>query len=286
MRSSRPHGRGRLVAAIVVSLSLHAVIGLAWLSSRGEASGTGGAINVDVDGPDVHQVAFTLRDRPADPVPDPPPPTMPPSTPGHPNTLPKEVRSPSDPGPGAVTPIGASLTPLPDLPKFGGAKSLHGRPKPGATIVYVLDRSASMGPDGLLGRAANVLRASLAGLRPDTRFQIVAYNGGTTLLAPQPLAATTEAKELADRWLAALTAEGGSNHRAGFREALAAKPTELFLLTDADDLEESDVRAIASLIRTPLRLSAAVFAGHRPAAVTPLERLVGKFDGSVRYVQP
>ena len=83
-----------------------------------------------------------------------------------------------------------------------------------------------------------------------------------------------------------MSAEGGSNHKAGFRDALAATPDELFLLTDADDLEESDVRAIAALIRTPVRLSAAVFRGHRPAAVTPLERLVGRFNGSVQYVGP
>jgi Ca-activated chloride channel family protein len=152
--------------------------------------------------------------------------------------------------------------------------------------VYVLDRSSSMGPDGLLRRAANAVRASLAELGPDTRFQIVAYNAGTTVLAPQPLSASDEAKDQADRWLASLSAEGGSNHKAGFRDALAATPDELFLLTDADDLEESDVRAIAALIRTPVRLSAAVFRGHRPAAVTPLERLVGRFNGSVQYVGP
>ena len=49
--------------------------------------------------------------------------------------------------------------------------------------MYVLDRSSSMGPDGLLRRAANAVRASLAELGPDTRFQIVAYNAGTTVLA-------------------------------------------------------------------------------------------------------
>jgi len=281
-----PRGRGRLVAAFAISLTLHALIGLAWLNSHGQASGTAAAVNVNVDGPEDNEVAFVLRDRPADPIPNLRPAPTQPATPAPPAILPESVLSPSKSGPGAVAPVSASpATPSP-LPKFGGAKALHGRPKPGTTVVYVLDRSASMGPDGLLRRAANIIRASLAELTPDTRFQIVAYNAGATSLAPEPLAATPGAMELADRWLAALTAEGGSKHPAGFREALTARPDELFLLTDADDLEESDVRAIAALIRTPVRVSAAVFGGNRPATATPLERLVGKWNGSVRYVGP
>lgn len=283
MHPTRPHGRGRLVAAIVISLSVHALIGLAWLTSRGPVAGRGADVSVFVDGPEDDEVGFVLRERPADPVPEPPPlpPTVGPVSP----PLLQDI-GPSPVPPGAITLVGGSPPPPMDLPKFGGAPALHGPPRSGSTIVYVLDRSASMGPDGLLRRAANVVRASLAELGPDTRFQIVAYNGKTAALAPQPLAASDGAKEQADRWLVSLTAEGGSNHRAGFRDALAAKPDEVFLLTDADDLEESDVRAVAALIRGPVRLSAAVFAGHRPAAVTPLERLVGRFNGSVRYVKP
>lgn len=286
MHSTRPHGRGRLAAAIVISLSLHAMIGLAWFHSRGEPSGPGADVDVHVDGPEDHDVAFVLRDRPAETAPQPLPPLTPPSVTVPPKTLPSELGPPVVVGPGAVTPVSVSPAPPPDLPKFGGARPLHGRPKAGTTVVYVLDRSASMGPDGLLIRAANAVRASLAELTADTRIQIVAYNGGTITLAPRPLLATAEAKDRADRWLASLTAEGGSNHRTGFREAMAAKPDQLILLTDADDLEESDVRAIAALIRTPVRLTAAVFAGHRPAAVTPLERLVGRMNGSVQYIGP
>jgi hypothetical protein len=286
MHSMRPHGRGRLAAAIVVSLSLHALIGLAWFHSRGEPSGTGVDINVHVDGPEEHGVAFVLLDRPAEAELKPPLPVTPPSAIVPPMTLPNNLGPAVEVGPGAITSVGVSPARLPDLPKFGGAIALHERPKSGTTVVYVLDRSASMGPDGLLLRAANVVRASLAELGPDTRFQIVAYNSGATELAPQPLAATAEAKDRADRWLASLCAEGGSNHRAGFRDAMSARPDQLFLLTDADDLEELDVRAIAALIRTPVRLSAAVFTGYRPVAGTPLERLVGRFNGSVLYVGP
>jgi Ca-activated chloride channel family protein len=172
------------------------------------------------------------------------------------------------------------------LPKTGGPRPLHGQLKAGKTIVYVLDRSASMGIDGVLPRAIASLRASLDQLGPDSRFQIVAYNGGTMTFVPQPVVATPDAIGQAGRWLSGLIAEGGSNHVRGFREALAARPDVVFLLTDADDLEASDVRTIAALNRKPARVLAAVFGGIRPAHETPLERLATLTGGSIQYVGP
>ena len=285
MRSARPHRWGRLVAAIVVSLSLHALVGLGWLNAWGGGSVAGPGINPVVDGPDDHEIAFVL----CEPRPEPPPKAVPPTIElqlSPPAALPPPVLDPPKAGTGAVSLVSGSPAPAPDLPKFGGAKALHGRPRAGTTVVYLLDRSGSMGPDGLLARAADAVRASLAELGPDTRFQIVAYNGGTAVLAAEPLRATPEAQGRASDWLNGLTAEGGSKHLTGFREALAARPDAVFLLTDADDLEESDVRAIAGLIQPPVRLSAAVFGGHRPAADTPLERLTRKLGGSIVYVGP
>ena len=150
-------------------------------------------------------------------------------------------------------------------------------------MVYVLDRSASMGPDGSLRRAVQAVKASLEELGTDTRFQIVAYNGGTSVLVAQPVAPSPAARDRAADWLAGLIAEGRSGHRAAFHEALSMRPDEVYLLTDADDLEEADVRAIAELLRTPVRISVAVFGGIRPAASTPLERLAERTGGSVRY---
>jgi hypothetical protein len=236
-----------------------------------------------VDGPVEHETVMVVRDGPrpiaitqktlqAEPSP--------------PDPLPPSIMRPAATDPGAVRPVGVSPAPAEHLPKFGGPKPVHARLTTGATVVYVLDRSASMGTDGLLPRAEAALRASLAELRSDQRFLIVAYNRGATTFPTQPTTPSPDLIESAVRWLAALTAEGGSDHRAGFREALAAKPTHVYLLTDADDLEESDVRAIAALIRTPIRVSAAVFGGQRGTARTPLERLTGTTGGSVTYFGP
>lgn len=284
MHTARSHGRGRVVAAIVVSLSLHGLVGLCWLNGIGIPTAEGTSIVSTVDAPEDREVAFVLRE----PRSVPPPKVNTPSVqtePPVPAVLPPTlVRPPSTTNAGAITPIGASPQPPSDLPKFGGAKPLHGRPMAGTTVVYVLDRSASMGPNGLLGRAANAVRASLTELGPDARFQIVVYNGAATMFAVEPKPATPEATESANQWLHGLTAEGRSEHLAGIRQALAVRPTEVFLLTDADDLDDREVRHIATMVRPPVRLTAAVFGSSRSASVTPLERLTTRLGGSVRYI--
>ena len=111
-----------------------------------------------------------------------------------------------------------------------------------------------MGPDDLLGKAIASLNASMAQLGSDGRFQIVAYNGGTCQLSRQLILADLENAQRAGRWLDELTAEGSSDHRAGMREALALHPDAIFLLTDADDLDEKETRAIRA-IREDVRIN-------------------------------
>ena len=71
-------------------------------------------------------------------------------------------------------------------------------------------------------------------------------------------------------------------HRAAFREALSMRPDEVYLLTDADDLQDADLRVV--MPASPVRISAVVFGGNRPAAGTPLERLAERTGGKVQYV--
>jgi hypothetical protein len=279
MNANPPSGRARLVLAIVVSLTLHGLAGYAWLAARVKSPAAQAGSPSLVDSPDEKELTITMRE-PLKAKPR----VLPPAV--QPLPLPPEVVTLPPQGPGAIQPVGASPSAPESSPKPGGPKPLHGELKAGRTIVYVLDRSSSMGIDCLLTRATAALRASLNQLGPDVRFQIVAYNGGTTTFAPQPVAATPEAIEGAGRWLAGLFAEGGSNHRAGFKEAFAAQADLVFLLTDADDLDGPDVQAIARMNRKPARVMAAVFGGVRPVRETPLERLVTLTGGTIQYVRP
>src|SRR5262249_58560588 len=104
-----------------------------------------------------------------------------------------------------------------------------------------------MGTDDLLRAATGALKASLSQLDEKARFQIVAYNGAATPLETELQSATAESIQHATQWLDGLEAEGRSDHGAGFREAVWVHPDAIYLLTDADDLDEREGKAIAGL---------------------------------------
>jgi len=280
----RAIGRRRVVAALFVSLSLHALIGLCWLHARSIPSAHGTDISTRVDGPE-DEVAFTLRE-PAPRVTAAASKALNPEATHSEPVTPPPVDPPmaTTPGPGAIVQTAYSPAGDGSLEKSHGGTPLHGRPKSGSSVVYVIDRSSSMG-DGLLRAATAAVGASLGQLGPDTRFAIVAYNGGTSQLSGELLPPSPDNIELAARWLAGLTAEGRSDHRAGFRDALAFRPDTIYLLTDADDLDAIETRAIRSLIRQPVTINAAIFGGRRTKWETPLERLVQQSGGTIKYIR-
>lgn len=119
------------------------------------------------------------------------------------------------------------------------------------TIVFVIDRSASMGLNGGLAAARRELLVSLARLRADCRFQVILYNrfaeplrvGGHDGL----LAATEENKRQVAQAVQSAVAEGGTEHLLALRRALAFRPDVIYVLSDAADLRPDQVRALTSL---------------------------------------
>ena len=275
MRPTKPSSRREWLAAIIVSVSLHALIGVVWLAGWPSHNRAGSDVGVLVDGPDDHETVFVLRGPPPMRAATVPPAILPPSV---------VAQAPPSPGPGPVTPVDYSPKEASPSPKATGARPLHGSLKPGKSIVYVIDRSSSMGVDGFLRQAIAAVKASLAQPGLDVRFQIVAYNGGSRQLGSELWLANLENEAKASRWLESLTAEGSSNHRTGMLEALRMRPDAIFLLTDADDLDDKEVRAIRALIHEPVCLNVAVFGNQRPKGETPLERMTHDFGGKVRYV--
>lgn len=111
-------------------------------------------------------------------------------------------------------------------------------PAEGRTFTFVIDRSASMGPEGLgvLGAAAKQLEAAVQSLGPTHKFQIVAYNQRPTPLGPKSMTlATEENKALVASFFQAIGAFGSTDHELALVGALAAQPDVLFLLTDGGD---------------------------------------------------
>jgi hypothetical protein len=200
----------------------------------------------------------------ATPVPQqiPPPPPMP----VRPVTYQEPVRPrPVEVGPPSVTaspPSVAAPAPFPpaSIPASPGAADLgpplpagavtafFGVPAVGKSVVFVLDRSASMGLENRLDRARRELTASLHRLPSSARFQVITYNrtaepvrlpGVNGLLPATPLAVET-AIAAVDR----LQAEGGTDHGKALTLALSVSPDVIYFLTDEDDLETRDVQVV------------------------------------------
>jgi hypothetical protein len=118
-------------------------------------------------------------------------------------------------------------------------------------IVYVMDRSVSMGPNGKLARAKHELLHSLEQLPADARFQIILFNRSIEILNGDKgmslLPATLENRRRADQFLSSALSEGGTLPLPALKRALALKPDVIFFLSDFEDMCDRDVREIAHL---------------------------------------
>jgi hypothetical protein len=124
-------------------------------------------------------------------------------------------------------------------------------PVRGQSVVFLIDRSSSMGFNGGLSAAKREAAASLAALPETSRFQVIVYNrdpvciGGHQELLPASAGNVEAALQVLD----AVGAVGGTNHVEALRCALRLEPDVLFLVTDADDLTRDQVRLLTQLNR-------------------------------------
>ncbi len=118
-------------------------------------------------------------------------------------------------------------------------------------IVYVVDRSGSMGVDGRLDTAKRELLKSLEHLTSSARFQVITYNRHAESLRIDGqyglTFATAEHKRSVAHLLENIHAEGGTDHAGALKRALALSPEVIFFLTDADDLRADDILNISLL---------------------------------------
>jgi hypothetical protein len=121
-----------------------------------------------------------------------------------------------------------------------GRTSMFGIEASGYKFVYVIDRSGSMGGDGnaALKAAKAELLGSIKKLESTHAFQIVFYNERPAVFNPTgnglAVFANDRNKDLAERFLDSISAQGGTEHEAALRIAFKLKPDVIFWLTDAD----------------------------------------------------
>jgi hypothetical protein len=207
----------------------------------------------------------------------------------------------SDPdGTPRVLPRGSSpAMPRSAGPGSGGSGTSPGGEVPGGlldvppaarSVVYLLDRSLSMGESDALARARGELIASLRRLPPATRFQVIPYNRQAEPLRVLGqvglLPADEDAVREAERQVTALPASGSTDHARALLRGLALRPDVLFLLTDADDLSDRDVRDVTLRNQGRTAIHAVELSRRAGRADSPLRRLAAANRGTYRCVPP
>jgi len=125
----------------------------------------------------------------------------------------------------------------------------------GRRIIYVCDRSASMGdPDGQpLTAAKEELLRSLAELGDSQQFGLIFYNERLRVFAPtagpvRPVFAADESRRQARAFIDDVQPAGRTRHAEAIAAALRIGADVIFVLTDADadhDLSEGELRSLS-----------------------------------------
>jgi hypothetical protein len=184
----------------------------------------------------------------------------------------------TDVGPGPPTAaVGDPKQPAAWFPEAPTARS----------VVFLIDRSGSMGRDSRFQRACTELSRALAALPADTRFQVIVYNRfaerlpGSSDLVP----ATAENKRRATEWLASLGPEGSTDYLPALRQAIVLGADLIYLLTDGDDFPAADVQLVTKLNRGRSVIHTLMMAPARTGMEhSPLAELARANHGSRRCV--
>jgi len=157
------------------------------------------------------------------------------------------------------------------------------------SVVYVIDRSVSMGPNGKLAWAKEEFLSSLKQLPPETEFQIILFNRSvdvlTTARARGLLPATLENKFRIAKFLKSVLPEGGTQPVPALKRALALKPDVIFFLTDAEDMSQREVREVTLLNRGHTAIHVVTFGdGDYGNLTSPLYLLAQNNRGGFRMI--
>jgi len=113
-------------------------------------------------------------------------------------------------------------------------------------VIYVIDRSGSMSGSSIK-QAKHALKLALGRLRPNDRFNVIAFSSNTDRLFSTARKASHQNRRAAQRYVSSLTADGGTEIRAALEVALK------------DQRESSAVRQVVFLTDGSVGNEAALF---------------------------
>jgi hypothetical protein len=118
----------------------------------------------------------------------------------------------------------------------------------GNRVVYVIDRSLSMGLNGTFRHACDQLLTSIEHLPAEARFQVLLYNRHAEPLrvngSADLLAADSETRDHVCLLVRQARSEGATDHLEALKSALRLHPDVIYLATDADDLTQKTIEAV------------------------------------------
>lgn len=122
-------------------------------------------------------------------------------------------------------------------------------------VTLVIDRSGSMnGPK--LKQVREAAMQVIAGLEMGEAFNVIIYNSAVESFSTQPVIKTEETETAVRRYLAGMTARGGTNIHDALVEALRQKPTRemlplvLFLTDGLPTIGQTSEKAIRAMVKT------------------------------------
>lgn len=166
-----------------------------------------------------------------------------------------------------------------------GTGGLNGR-----SFVFVLDRSKSMGSQGLgvIQAARSELSAAISELDKTHSFQIVAYHEQTvTMNERRMLPGTAGNKKDVPNFIGGLAAYGPTNHLNGLTAAAAFQPDIVVFMTDGGypELNESELKLVKRMMPRTCQVHCIQFGmGSQQVKSNFMSRLASSTGGSYRYI--
>ena len=154
-------------------------------------------------------------------------------------------------------------------------------------LVFVLDTSGSM--SGFpIEKAKETMKLALDGLYPQDTFNLITFSGDTSILFPQPVAATPENLEKAQAFLASRSGSGGTEMMKAIRAALDPSDAQAhvrIVCFMTDGYVGNDMEIISEVQKHP---NARVFAFGIGNSVNRflLDKMAEHGRGEVEYVAP
>jgi hypothetical protein len=159
----------------------------------------------------------------------------------------------------------------------------------GRKFVFLIDRSKSMGSDGLgvLDRASTELATALSRLTADHQFQIIAYHHETAMIDRRSLLpGTPDNLQKIAEFIQNLAAFGGTEHESGLIAALSFKPDIIVMLTDGGlpEMTDAQLQTVRRMSGEKTQIHCVQFGVGPAPKQTFMTTLAEENGGTYRYI--